>query len=242
MNSFDHSLLLFFNQFSQKSVVFDYLMVFLENTNLLKGGLFIAVFWGFWLQPSPEQERRRCIILATLTGCAAAILAARLLALNLPFRVRPLNESAVRFLHPLGTSQHTLEKWSSFPSDHAALFFGLSLGCYLISRRVGLLAAIYTGVVVMFPRVYLGFHYPTDILIGGLIGLLAVAVANQTRLREKLGNFGLGWMRRAPVSFYICFFLATYQFVVLFDDIRSAGHLVMDLRHAMHGETVEPRG
>ena len=229
MNRFDESILLFLNQLSQKSAVFDHLMGFLENTNLFKGAGFIALLWAWWLQPSPEMVQRRKIILATLTGCAVSILAARLLALNLPFRPRPLNESALAFLHPLGTSRHTLETWSSFPSDHAALFSGLVVGCFFISRRAGFWAAIYASIVVIFPRLYLGFHYLTDILMGGLLGASAVWAANLRGLRKRLAAFGLGWETRFPVSFYFCFFLATYQFVVLFDDIRAGGHLAVDL-------------
>ncbi len=240
MNFFDDSILTFVNHFSHKSVVFDQVVVFLENTNLLKGAGFLAFFWGCWLQPVPDLTRRRKIILSTLVGCAVAILAARLLALNLPFRGRPLNDDSIHFLHPFGTSQHTLETWSSFPSDHAALFFGLATGCFMLNRRVGILAATYAFVCVMLPRVYLGFHYPTDILAGGMIGVAAVSLAHAGWVREKVAGLGMVWMEKHPLSFYACLFLATYQFVVLFEDIRAGGHFAAHLYHYLRAGTPFP--
>jgi undecaprenyl-diphosphatase len=49
-----------------------------------------------------------------------AILAARILALTLPFRVRPRFEPALHFVVPAGNVSDLVD-WSAFPSDHAAI-------------------------------------------------------------------------------------------------------------------------
>ncbi len=59
---------------------------------------------------------------------------------------------------------------SSFPSGHAAFFFGLAAVVFLYNKRLGwwfLTAAL----LISLARVYVGVHYPFDILAGALIGL-----------------------------------------------------------------------
>jgi membrane-associated phospholipid phosphatase len=57
----------------------------------------------------------------------------------------------------------------SFPSNHSAIAAALAAGVYLLHRRLGLIAA---GLAVLegFSRVYLGMHYPHDVVVGLLVG------------------------------------------------------------------------
>jgi undecaprenyl-diphosphatase len=59
---------------------------------------------------------------------------------------------------------------ASFPSDHAAAAFAISGVLFAFHRRLGALALLFS-VLVMYARVYVGDHYPTDVLAGMLIGL-----------------------------------------------------------------------
>ncbi len=63
----------------------------------------------------------------------------------------------------------------SFPSDHAAAGFALSLGSLTNLPRVAALVFIET-VLMGLGRVYVGLHYPGDIL-GGLLVAAAAALA-----------------------------------------------------------------
>lgn len=108
------------------------------------------------------------------------MLIARVMALTLPMRLRPIHEETLAFLPPHGMEKATLEfeGWSSFPSDHAFLFFALGTGFLFVSRKAGILALAYTTLFIAFPRMYLGLHYPTDILVGGLIGIIVAVLDN----------------------------------------------------------------
>ena len=63
---------------------------------------------------------------------------------------------------------------SSFPSTHASNAFA---GAYALSRAFpGARAIFWTlALLVSFARVYVGVHYPSDVMFGGLVGLAAAA-------------------------------------------------------------------
>jgi undecaprenyl-diphosphatase len=60
----------------------------------------------------------------------------------------------------------------SFPSDHAAVAGAVAAGLLFVERRLGLVAAV-AALVMAFSRVYVGAHYPGDVLSGATIGMVA---------------------------------------------------------------------
>ena len=61
---------------------------------------------------------------------------------------------------------------SSFPSDHAAAAFAIATVLFAHHRRSGLVA-LAAAAVVGYSRVYVGDHYPADVLSGAAIGVVA---------------------------------------------------------------------
>ena len=72
----------------------------------------------------------------------------------------------------------------SFPSGHTSASFAAATALYAIDRRWGT-AAYILAVLIGFSRLYLGVHFPTDVLAGAVIGILA-AKAAQWILEKKL--------------------------------------------------------
>src|SRR5215468_6282948 len=126
MRAFDESIIFFLNQFTQRWPTFDAIIVFMSNSDLLKGGVMLAAFWGAWFVRAHDVKLNRSYLLSTLLGAVIALFLARVLAHNLPLRIRPILDPVLHFRPPKGTpDQSNWTIWSSFPSDHAALFFAL---------------------------------------------------------------------------------------------------------------------
>ena len=67
----------------------------------------------------------------------------------------------------------------SFPSGHTCASFASAFVYYrLLPRKYGILTMI-LAVLISFSRLYLGVHYPTDVLGGFFIGLLSSILAYQ---------------------------------------------------------------
>ena len=221
LSSLDLDILQALNQFSRASGTFDQLVLFLSRSQLLKGGVLVTLAWWVWFKPGASPARCREQMVSTLLAGLAALAVARLLALTLPLRLRPLHQDGLAFTLPQGVPPTTLDGWSSFPSDHAVLFYALSMGLWLVSRRVGVFAFAYTTVFIALPRVYLGLHYPTDILAGAAVGIAIVLLGQAVVLPTQGLKRLTAWSSSRPQYFYPALFLLTYQIADMFNGARA---------------------
>jgi undecaprenyl-diphosphatase len=225
---FDICLLMSVNQLAQKSRLFDRLICGFEGEPLAKGGVLTAFLWWAWFRRSADKARDRAILVSGVISAMGALAVSRIAAFCLPFRERPIFVAALRFRAPIGTNSSTLIDWSSFPSDHAALYFSLATVVFFVSRRAGALAYLYTVLFICLPRLYLGDHYPTDLIGGTVIGIAMSIVSTNGRVRESLARIPLQMLEAVPSCFYVVVYLGSFLLANNFDPIRKLGSLVFD--------------
>ncbi|MFJ4851213.1 MULTISPECIES: phosphatase PAP2 family protein [unclassified Streptomyces] len=91
----------------------------------------------------------------------------------------------------------------SFVSDHAAVTMAVAVGLFLVSRKWGL-AAVGIALAEGFSRVYMGVHYPTDVLGGFALGTAVallfapLALALLTPLASAVAASRAGVLVRVP--------------------------------------------
>jgi membrane-associated phospholipid phosphatase len=222
MREFDHAIITFFNQFAQRCPLFDSIVVFFTNSDLVKGGVILAGLWFAWFCSGPNVRNNRSYLLSALLGSLVTLALARVLAHALPLRVRPILDPSLHFRPPTGLpDQSNWTIWSSFPSDHAALFCALLTGIWLASRRAGIVLLVYVLVAICFPRIYIGIHYPSDILAGAALGVFSVLLLSWRKVRELWTNPILNWVERWPGLSYALLFLISFEIATLFWDVRT---------------------
>lgn len=90
----------------------------------------------------------------------------------------------------------------SFPSNHAAIAAAAAVALWFVSRRLGWFAVVAAGAMAA-SRVWIGAHYPHDVVAGLVIGALTVSVVipairrHAEALAERLTVTRLHWLLAA---------------------------------------------
>jgi undecaprenyl-diphosphatase len=217
MNCFDHNILLYLNHLAHQSPILTKVIVAIY-ADQLKFAIFVALLWWGWFDTHYKEVREK--IAAGLVGSVMCVGVVRLIILLFPFRVRPLGDPLNGLNFPIAAESWV--HWSSFPSDTATLFFFLTICLFSVSRWLGCIALVDTIFLICFPRVFVGVHYPTDILGGALLGIAAGWLITRERVRNSLSKPMLQWMQAHPASFYASAFLVTFLLANTFFPVARA--------------------
>lgn len=144
-------------------------LVVLTATFLANDAVFLvmALLVGLWVWGRPEA---RAGLLSVVLATAAALGVNQLLGM-LWFEPRP-------FMAGIGRTLLAHAPDNSFPSDHGTFLWSVGFGLIATaaSRRWGAAVAL-VGVAVAWARVYLGVHFPVDMVAAAVVGLAGAGTA-----------------------------------------------------------------
>ncbi|MEH7301103.1 undecaprenyl-diphosphatase [Neobacillus drentensis] len=144
------------NQLAGKHPIMDGLMVFTTHYALIVYAIVLLLMWFFG-----KEQHKYSVVYAAITGGLGLFI--NFILGHIYYEPRPFETHKVHLL-----LQHA--KDTSFPSDHSTGAFSLALAVLLRQRKIGLgmlLFAMLTGI----SRIYVGHHYPFDVLGSMVVGL-----------------------------------------------------------------------
>ena len=163
----DENLFLWINSLAGSYPPVDWLLQLIASDYLIPVSLVLALF-AIWFAGSTKTMRQNYQIGVFVALTSMALSSLTVLILNqFYFRPRPFealfDEGMLLLFYPPTDS--------SFPSNATAAVFGIAFSVWNINRRIGL------GLIIMasiygFARIFVGVHYPLDILGGIVISLL----------------------------------------------------------------------
>lgn len=156
-SSLDYTVFRAVNGLAGRSAALDAVMIASAKYLPIVFALALVALWLSW---RPGNQRG-----AFLAGASALIALGlgQLIGMALP-RPRPYLSHAVHQL--IAPSLDT-----SFPSDHAILGFAVAVMVWKYNRRAGA-ALLVLATLMAIARVFVGAHYPGDVLGGAVLGTL----------------------------------------------------------------------
>ena len=176
MYTFDHNLFLSLN--FDGGAVMDALMLAASNP-VAWAWLYLLIFYMVW-----RKDRWRCLLLFVLAVAIALGLADMVAGIfkhtgllkgllpNFPVRLRPMHTPELEGL------VHVVKSGGRFGtvSGHAATMTDMAvLAIPAVRRRWFAWLMITVVVLICYSRIYLGYHFPIDISLGVLTGLVSGA-------------------------------------------------------------------
>ncbi|MED0963900.1 undecaprenyl-diphosphatase [Bacillus paramycoides] len=168
------------NNFAGSSKLLDTLMIAITNSVPYVAILFMLILW-FNNGKKENAIRKQYTVLYTTLSVSIALLV-NVLIHAVYYHPRPFITHHVNQLVP-----HAAD--SSFVSDHSVLVFSIAFAFILRGEKLKCIALIW-AILVGVSRMYVGVHYPLDILGAAFLTFITSGLVMQsTRIFEPLANF-----------------------------------------------------
>jgi len=188
------------------------------NHHVLGGLWYSSALFYFWVTGENIAERKihtrvLTILIAIVIGIMLALVATSLVSWSPP---------SWHILQPTFPKYMALNiNSNSFPSYSTTVYTAVAVGIYTLDRLTGFALLAGIPVVIALPRLYVGGHYLTDIVVGAALGLLGFALAYATfeNLLKTRIEFAFARPRWRRVVGETLVFIAIWQITVEFEEV-----------------------
>jgi membrane-associated phospholipid phosphatase len=226
--AFDIPIYRAFNAFCGWSPKLDRILL---QAAALKSALVMVVFGFLWFRRDGDVSLRRELLVTTIIAVPISLILNRALSTLVPFRDRPIYSIGGNF--PSIEWRADLENWSSFPSDHATYLFAIAAGLWLVSRPWGVVFGM-AATAVTLTRIFVGVHFPSDILTGALIGIATSLAVSHEPTRIRIAAPIVALESRYPSYFYAILFVTLAELSEAFQHTRHVGMAIIHLFGGHH--------
>ncbi|HHP1041833.1 TPA: undecaprenyl-diphosphatase [Bacillus thuringiensis] len=134
-------------------------MVFLAEYMVYFLGLIIMAYWF-----TQSRKNKMMIIQAMFAFVTAELIGKLVGKLHLNYQPFAVLSNVNKLV------DHAVD--NSFPSDHTILFFSICFSFWLVRKKTGWVWLL-LAFCVAISRIWVGVHYPFDVVTGALIGIIS---------------------------------------------------------------------
>jgi membrane-associated phospholipid phosphatase len=164
----------------------DRLFEFLIFDHLVSTWVFAAVFYSFWQIDDERREWRRCRLFQIVVAFAVAVLISLLLRPWIHWPAPVLNPHFQQLFPDYFWGKGSRD---SFPSHATLLYFTVALGIWPLKRSLSAILCVLTLVLISFSRVYVGGHYPIDVLSSLVLAFVILVAVWRWRIPTVVASW-----------------------------------------------------
>ncbi|AGF55676.1 undecaprenyl-diphosphatase [Clostridium saccharoperbutylacetonicum] len=164
------------NNLANKNIILDKIMIFFSEYGpyIFMAAIVIVFISGLKQKNCENRKIAVSTVVVTVINLIINIIVRSIFHVD-----RPFVHNKVNLLLPHDSA-------SSFPSNHATGTMSIALGLEKYNKLLSRILTI-LSIIIGFSRVYVGHHYPMDV-IGGYIIVFAVNYIYNLKLRSKVDN------------------------------------------------------
>lgn len=204
----------------------DAVFEFVNRQRLVSTWVYAVFFYLFWRIDDSQTVLRRSRLLQIVIAFG--------IATTITLGVRPWISWPSPGLSPTFRLLYPKYFWgngnpNSFPSHSTLTYFLVAMGFWPLSRRISMVLSILLFPLIILPRIYVGGHYPIDVVASLVLAVSTLALVWQWRVPTVIAN-ALSPQAPRPTLREVLFILWVFELAQEFGGIQG---IIAGLRRIM---------
>jgi undecaprenyl-diphosphatase len=180
---------------------------------------FAASFYVLWAIDDEEQEWRRTQLFLIIVAIGTAVFITLGLRPWIAWPAPSLNPAYQSLFPPWFWTHGTS---NCFPSHATLAYFIVALGLWRLHRGISVALSILVVAVISVPRIYLGGHYPIDVIASLFLGAVVLLAIWQARIPPRVAH----WLVQTGKGSWVRELLLFVWLFELANGFSDSGHIL----------------